>query len=224
MNAPRISRFSSSNIARSRPRLRIGRATSEQRSMSAKYGSPAKRSSLVASVTTSGSLNRWAYRSTDTGTSWWLPAPPTGLSAARWCGQQPVLAVFAQQQQLYFGGAGHRGEHVDDPGVQPFDVRFGAQCLRGRQNRQQVDRSRAEHRALPAVDPRPGWHPIRRSRRHAAAVPDTPSPVGRPSPLLPRPDIPGGHGREVQTRCVASPAPGAKRAARSVIRALCQGR
>ena len=59
VNAPRMRRFSSSSTARSVPRLRMGTASSEQQSTSVKYGSRAKRSSRVASSTTSGSRVRW---------------------------------------------------------------------------------------------------------------------------------------------------------------------
>ena len=55
-----------------------GQASSEQQPASAKYGSRAKRSSPVASATTSGSRVRWAYRSTDIGTARSCPVPLTG--------------------------------------------------------------------------------------------------------------------------------------------------
>lgn len=58
---------SSSSSACRVPRLRTGRASSEQQATSAEYGSSAKRSSLVASRTTSGSPIPWAQRSTDIG-------------------------------------------------------------------------------------------------------------------------------------------------------------
>jgi len=70
-NALRINRFPRSSTAWSVPRLGIGTLSSEHGSRFANYGSCAKRSSVVASDTTSGSRTRWAYRSTVIGTAVW---------------------------------------------------------------------------------------------------------------------------------------------------------
>ena len=84
-------------------------------------------------------------------------------SAAGGCGQQPVVLVVAPQQQVDAGGAGHRAEHLDHPGVQPLEAGLRAQRLGGGQDAEQVERAGRDRRARPAEISRAGRGRDRRS-------------------------------------------------------------
>ena len=79
-----------------------------------------------------------------------VPATADRDGVTAGCGQQLVVLIVAAQQQAHTGGAGHRAGHLDDAGVQAFDAGLGAECLRGRQDAEQVERAGGDRRPLVA--------------------------------------------------------------------------
>jgi hypothetical protein len=53
---------------------------------------------------------------------------------------------------LHGGGAGHRAEYFADAGLQQVEVGFGAQCLGGFEDAEQVDGLAGDAAATPGVD------------------------------------------------------------------------
>ena len=132
--------------------------------------------------------------------------------------EQPVLPRVAPQQQVDAGGAGHRAEHLDHPSVQPFDVRLRAERLGGGQDPEQVDRpgrdGRPVEKGLAGSVIAPGW-----SRRGGCAQSIWPTFAVAPQARYWR----RASARRSWPAC-STPWARWKRAARSAIRAACQGR
>ena len=76
------------------------------------------------------------------------PVPLTGTVPPARPRAAASRGVLVPQQQVDAGGAGHRAEHLDDPGVQAVDAGLRAQRLGGGQDAEQVDRAGRDARAL----------------------------------------------------------------------------
>ena len=140
VNAPRISRFSSSSTARSVPRLRIGHGQQRAAVQVGEVrvaGEPVVAGGVGHDQRFTGALDVAQHRHRQLV---FVAGAADRGGAAGGCGQQPVVAVVAPQQQVHAGGAGHRAEHLDDAGVQPVDAGLRAQRLGRGQDAEQVER------------------------------------------------------------------------------------